>query len=469
MNVFYFFFLSLRRQNDIIIHLPVILYIMIIKTNTILRTSVSVSFSLILICLVLSCRSRGQREESPVSAHSYTKAPPVRFKFFLERSGSMTPFDATTTSGDFKSAITSFLNSIPDGNAGAENLLFIVNDAVYPFNKSYKEFIQSKNVFADTKDVGDPRYTDFTCIFDSILAKTEKNEVAVLVSDLIYSTPNMAQVNCTKILNEAKSLTRSVFKGKTSKDVLVVKMLGDYDGSYYTYNSPNKGQQYNGIRPYYFVVVATPDVMQRLFNDKKYKESMAFSDRQGYEDFYCFSNEKKVNYSVLLSNKRNEGRFGAVRGQSNTIHEVEKIEADRNGSLTMTIAVDLSGIIVPEIALLDVKNYEVTSISGFKVKEIEEIKDSERDEKLRAIPSATHFIMLSTQNKIAYETLNLRFKNELPSWVSKSNTDDDTNLNSSDFSTTTFAFKYMMDGIYEAYYGTVEDPSYFQIELIINK
>lgn len=77
--------------------------------------------------------------------------------------------------------------------------------------------------------------------------------------------------------------------------------------------------------------------------------------------------------------------------------------------------------------------------------------------------------MLSTKNRIAYETLNLRFRNELPAWVSKSNTDDDTNLNSSDFSKTTYAFKYMMDGIHEAYYGTVEDPSYFQIELKINK
>ena len=432
-----------------------------------LTVVVIVSICSITLSSCSSCTRHKTTEESYVHV-KYDKMPPVRFKFFLERSGSMTPFDATTTTGVFKSAITSFLNSIPDGKAGSENLLFIVNDAVYPFDKSYKEFILSKNIFADTKNVGDPRYTDFTCIFDSILAKTGKNEVAVLVSDLIYSTPNMAQVNCTKILNEAKSLTRSVFKGKTSKDVLIVKMLGDYDGPYYTYNSPNKGQDYKGTRPYYFVVVAAPDVMQRLFNDKKYLECMAFDDRQGYEDLYCFSNEKKVDYSVLLSNKRNEGRVGAVRGQ-NLIHEVENIEADRNGTVTMTVAADLSGIIVPEKALLNPKNYEITSLSGFKIRNIEKIKDNERDEKLRTIPSATHFIMLTTQKKIAFETLKLRFKNELPTWVEKTNTDDDTNLNSANFSETTYAFKYMMDGIHEAYYGTVEDPSYFQIELKINK
>ena len=438
------------------------------KVSALLLLSFLIVMTGIMMSSCSSCRPKRQSDEVINPTGSYDKMPSVRFKFFLERSGSMTPFDATTTSGDFKSAITSFLNSIPDGKAGSENLLFIVNDAVYPFDKSYKEFIQSKNIFADTKNVGDPRYTDFTCIFDSILAKTGKNEVAVLVSDLIYSTPNMAEVNCTKILNEAKSLTRSVFKGKTSKDVLVVKMLGDYDGPYYTYNSPNKGQDYKGNRPYYFVVVAAPDVMQRLFNDEKYLECMAFEKRQGYEDLYCFSNEKKVDYSVLLSNKRNAGRVGAVRGQ-NLIHEVENFVADRNGTVTMTVAADLSGIIVPEKALLDSKNYEITSLSGFKIKNIEKIKDNERDEKLRSIPTATHFIMLTTQKKIAYETLKLRFKNELPAWVEETNTDDDTNLNSADFSETTYAFKYMMDGIHDAYYGTVEDPSYFQIELKINK
>ena len=430
-----------------------------------LLTIVVVSTSL----LFFSCKSRNRSDVGKLSDSSqYEKMTPIRFKFFLERSGSMTPFDATSTSGVFKSAITSFLNSIPDCKDGSENLLFIVNDAVYTFDKSYKEFIQSKNIFADTKNVGDPRYTDFTCIFDSILAKTGQNEVAVLVSDLIYSTPNMAVVNCSKILNEAKSLTRSVFKGKTAKDVLVVKMLGDYDGPYYTYNSPNKGQNYKGTRPYYFVVVAAPVVMQRLFNDPKYKESMAFADRQGYEDFYCFSNEKKVDYSILLSNKRNEGRVGAVRGQ-NLIHEVEKIETNRNGTVTMTVAADLSGIIVPEKALLDPKNYEISSLSGFKINNIEKIKESERDEKLRSIPSATHFIMLTTHNQVVYETLKLKFKNELPAWVLRTNIDDDTDLSAAVFPKTTFAFKYMMDGIYEAYYGTVENPSYFQIELKINK
>ena len=150
------------------------------------------SFSMVSIVILMpSCKSRHQ-EKAIKAKDTYEKMPPIRFKFFLERSGSMTPFDATTTTGDFKSALTSFLNSIPDGKARSENLLFIVNDAVYPFDKSYKEFIQSKNIFADTKNVGDPRYTDFTCIFDSILAKTISTVgcmLSMLIADISTTSP----------------------------------------------------------------------------------------------------------------------------------------------------------------------------------------------------------------------------------------------------------------------------------------
>ena len=392
----------------------------------------------------------------------------VRFKFFLERSGSMTPFDASTTSGDFKAAITNFLNGVPDDIDYDSNLLYIVNDAVYPFDKSYKDFIRSKNIFAATKEIGDPRYTDFTCIFDSILAKTENNEVSVLVSDLIYSTQDMKDVNCNKILLEAKSLTRSVFRGKTSKNVMIVKMHADYDGPYYSYDSPSKGKAYKGQRPYYFIVVATPNVMQHVLNDAKYNSCLDFSTCNGFENYYCFSAQNDVEYSILLANRRNQGRFQGVRGERQ-IHGIRDIDPDREGNVTMTIAADLSCVILPESEITNKSNYSVNSLSGFKIKSIERITDTERDQKLRYIQTATHFITLTTQNKVANETVVLELKNKLPAWVAESSSDDDTDMLSADFASTTFAFRYLMEGIYEAYYGTHSEPSYFKMEIVINK
>ena len=279
----------------------------------------------------------------------------------------------------------------------------------------------------------------------------------------------MIGVTGQKVLNEANLLTRSVFKGHTDKMVLVIKMNGDYDGPYYTFQSPNKGLMYKGERPYYFVFVAKPKVMQRLFLDPRYKDLINFNDLQGYENYYCFSSkDKTVDYSVLLSNKRNRGRVGAVKGQT-IIHEIEKIKPDRDDNVVFTIAADFSEIIVPDNVLLNPKNYDVSSLSGFKIQSIEPIQDAERDDKLRAIPNATHFVTLATTQKICYEQLTIKLKNELPKWIENSNTDDDTNLNASNFATTTFAFKYLMNGIFEAYYGTSEDPYYFTMNITINK
>lgn len=419
--------------------------------------------------IISSCHGHHPRDISNAGdSINYDTMAPIKFKFFLERSGSMIPYDARTTSGDFKAAISKLLNNIPDNN-DPSNMFYVVNDAVYLYNSSYKDFIQSKDIFADTNNMGDPRYTDFTCIFDSLLSHTGENELSILVSDLIYSTKDMANVSNEKILNEANALTRSVFKGHADKMVLIIKMNADFDGTYYTFQSPSKGIKYHGNRPYYFVIVANPTVIHRIFLDPQYKDFINFASLQGYENYYCFSKtDQQVDYSVLLTNPRNQGRIGAVKGQT-LIHEIEKIKPDRDGIVTITIALDLSKIIVPDSILLNKNNYDISSLSGFNIKTIEKIPDSERDDKLRFIPNATHYITLSTNNNISYETTSISLKNKLPQWVEKSNCDDDTNLDDRYFKETTFAFKYLMKGIYEAYYGTTDVPSFFSIELTINK
>ena len=107
-------------------------------------------------------------------------------KFYLERSGSMVPYDSPQGKGEFKKAIVDLLNALP-GNAD-ENTLYVVNDAVYNYPKGFRAFITDNNIFDSTKGIGDPQYTDFEVILDSVLNKTKDNEISILVTDMIYST-----------------------------------------------------------------------------------------------------------------------------------------------------------------------------------------------------------------------------------------------------------------------------------------
>ena len=133
-------------------------------------------------------------------------------KFYLERSGSMVSYDSPQTSGEFKKAIVKMLNSLPSDNE--DNIIFVVNDAVYNYPKSYKEFITDNNIFKTTEGIGDPKYTDFGLILDSILNKNERNELSILASDMIYSTRDLTTVNKQKVLNEAEGVANAIFKEK---------------------------------------------------------------------------------------------------------------------------------------------------------------------------------------------------------------------------------------------------------------
>lgn len=397
----------------------------------------------------------------------------ITFKFFLERSGSMTSYDSPQTTGTFKSAIAGLLNSVP-GNGSQRNLMYIVNDAVYNYNSSFKDFLQSGNIFQETNGIGDPRYTDFTCIFDSILSRTEHGQMSILVSDLIYSTKNMVNVNPQRILNEAQAMTTSVFKGHQDKDVVIMKFSSDFIGNYYSYNNPHNGKPYNGQRPFYMLLVADHSTLKTVFLQDMYKDFRNFTHLKGFENYYCFSrSDGQPYFSFLLTDQHNVGRYSAARTSNNSsrcIHDLDRVEPDRDGYTSLTMAVDMSNIITDDEYLTNPSNYEVMSQSNFRVSSVVPITDAVRSQDVKNFaPNATHLVVLSTTDNIVNEKVSVHLKNHMPSWIQDSNSDDDTNMGTSSFPKTTFAFKYLMQGIYESFFSTTEEPDFFQLTFEISK
>ena len=105
------------------------------------------------------------------------------------------------------------LNNLP----GKDNRLFVVNDGVHPYPKGIDEFVRSVNIFESTKGIGDASYTDFGRIFRELLENTSDDELSVLVTDMIYSTREMAGVNPMKIFADAQGMTQAVFKDETRR------------------------------------------------------------------------------------------------------------------------------------------------------------------------------------------------------------------------------------------------------------
>lgn len=396
----------------------------------------------------------------------------LHVNFYLERSGSMTPYDSPQGDGSFKAAIVQMLNNLPGEND--EHNIYVVNSTVNEYPQGFSKFLTDNNIFEATKGIGDPSFTDFGAIFKELLDKTDGSHLSILVTDMIYSTKDMAGVNPQKVFSEAQGMTNAVFKSQVKdKAMLIVKMNASYNGPYYSYNS-TAGKQYDGRRPYYIVIVGTNDNIARLTRDESYSAFAKFSEMKGYEDMYLFETDDVYHpyYSLLLSGDDIRGRFRPTRGQDNRILSLEDIDLDKNsGDLRLALAVDLSGMLIDKQYLTNAANYIIESDDPVEIKQIREIeqRDLTPAEK-KYIGTATHIFVLEMKQIKHDQEIEIKLRNELPTWIEASSSDDDSNLAVAGFSNTTFALKYLLQGIYNSYKRYSDGtPYYFEMELKLKK
>lgn len=393
----------------------------------------------------------------------------LTIKFYLERSGSTYGYDTPQCDGDFKAAIVKLLNSFPGNNK--DNTDFIVNDGIYKYPKSYRDFITDPNIFNTTKGVGNPKYTDFQAIFKSLLDNTKENELSILVTDMIYSVKNMVGVNPQKVFKEEEGFANAVFLSHVKdKTALVVQFNGDYYGEYYPYNSINKGFSYKGVRPYYFLIVGNNSDIQRLVSDKLYNRFADIMNIKGYQHQYCFcsSNTFSPYYAVAFDNPENKGKFRRDRDSEDGICSIKDIKPDRNsGKIQFALAVNLKNVLADKDYLLDKNNYRIESEDGVKIINIREINQNEiTQNNTETLSKASHFIIIGMDKFTHKQTIHVKLLNKMPMWIENSSCDDDTNGSSSYFSTTTFGLKYMMKGIYDAYQNAANgEMQYFDLTI----
>lgn len=392
----------------------------------------------------------------------------LNVNFYLERSGSMVPYDAANGDGSFKAAIVKMLNNLPGDNA--DHHIYVVNSEINEYPQGFQKFINDPNIFEATKGIGDASSTDFGAIFEQLLNKTGQDELSILVTDMIYSTKNMAGVNPQKVFAEAQGMTNAVFKSQVKdKGMLIVKMNGTYSGPYYPYNSTG-GQSYTGRRPYYIVIVGSNQNIARLTRDAGYASFCKFSELKGYENMYLFETDDvyKPYYSLLLESDVIRGRFRACHGQGDQIKDIENLEVDRNsGDLRLALAVDLGGMLIDEQYLTDVKNYQVKADDKLEIKEIRPIAQSDvTPAERKHLGKATHIFVLESEGIKHGQEVEIRLMNRLPEWVDDSSSDDDTNVGGAGFASTTFGLKYLLQGIYDSYRKNSKgEPYYFELEM----
>ena len=206
---------------------------------------------------------------------------PLHLTIYLERSGSMTAYDTPQGGGELKKVANDLINFFPtpEGAAANSNVnIAIVNDGIYDYNAPIADFLKDKNIYATTANMGDARYTDFGEILRTLLSRQGSNDVAVLLSDMIYSPRDTHNVSTEKIFNEVNSLATDVFKQFPDKAVVLSKVRGSYHGTYYPYNGAS--WRYDGARPFYVMLIADRRVIDRITTDNAFARFAGISQAE---------------------------------------------------------------------------------------------------------------------------------------------------------------------------------------------
>ncbi len=397
----------------------------------------------------------------------------LKLTLMLERSGSMTGYDSRNTSGDFKRTLNEMINRFP-ASAGAEGSIMIVNDDLYPWQGSFQQFVQEKDIFSATADKGNPAFTDFAKIFDHALCDTVAENINVLVTDMIYSPKDTEGVSAKKIFNEEQSLANSLFTAHSDKSVIIVKLSADFAGTYYPYTSPNQGFTYRGQRPYYLIISGSAAAMHKLRNDSRYDSFLDFESLPGYQAHYFFNRNKLLlpYFSTMPRDKNGAGNYSLLVGDSaggSGAHGLKEISADASGSIIFSVAADLSVIPTTAPYLSDISNYEVSSDGVAQLLNVEAITPQTIDSRnKRYLSKATHLFRFKIDGKHIGSYITVSLRNKLPEWVEQSSATDDTHPYKG-FATTTFGLKPLMEGIYHAYYGTATVPEFCSFTIYLEQ
>ena len=403
--------------------------------------------------------SSGGRDKTSVDIDS------LIFNVYLENSASMDGYMNGRTK--FKEGLYHILTRI--NGAGADvNFNFINKESYKIDNKEIQDFIDYLQP-ANLHRYGSRGNTELNDVVRIVLDQYERDgQPAILVSDYIFSVKNMKSVDGG--LASAKYTLMLEFQGVAEGGiaVLVVQNTSEFDGIYYDFN--NEKHQYEGDRPYYIWIFGPTAMMQTFFED-------FFIERtKGYQNYCLITKDQEVRpyYSVLPRTKR-VGKFSPCRGGNKSGRCIERINFDNRreeGSLKFAVAIDLSKVSVTEDYKLSPESYSVKSYKEgeFEVEEVYPINVIEGNDESRR-GTASHILVLSTlKDKLSKrnQTIEVKMRNNIPAWVQKTSTLDDSNITSTnELKDKTFGFEYLISGVFEAFHPDVENSFYWSIPIEI--
>ena len=412
-----------------------------------------IKITLLLFLILISLNSCGsdRKNESKRTKNANISSTPITQKaalskplinVYIENSASMDGFVNGTT--EFEQAVYNYLADIKiSGISDALNLYYI-NSSSIPFASKpnaevIADFIDKLEPSTFKSRGGDRGRSDIANVLKTILKETSKNEIAILVTDGIFS-PGKGKDASQYLVSQQigiKSAMADYLDSNPNTAVVIYQLYSMFNGTYF--NKFDERSSIKEARPYYIWIIGQVNNVAIL---KKAVPESKFNGSGVKSMFSIVPGNQKIDFAI----KQNSGEF--EKSRSNPKSEIINLSKDNiTGKVSFSINANFTNLLLDDRYLTNPTNYELKNYN-LTIKKIE------------AESKYTH-TMNFTADKVKNGLLTVKLKNTLPDWVTLANDEDGSNA----VSGKTYGIKYQILGIYEAF--TRQNQYYTELKINI--
>jgi hypothetical protein len=327
----------------------------------------------------------------------------------------------------------------------------LINATTTPLGQNLSSFTNSLSLSGMNK--GNTATSDLNNIFEKVLSKAGEGSISCLISDGIYSVK--ADNIITRLQTESME-TRNAFVHRLKAENLttyLIKYSSNFNGKYY----PAKGGavSINQDRPFFLWIIGNDQDIQKVFSEDY------FSKLPGFQEIAIFV---QLNNNPVPSQLCIHNQLGKYRFRNPKVLQLTDVEPNRNRETSFSMAFDFSGIPVASDYFFNKDVYE--NDLKFEVTNITTPDNIAPTAKAGLQGTYTHVVTLK---KTGYPCgkMNLSVMNNVPSWIEKTNIDNDDDIQNN--TSQTLGFKYLIEGIANAYKKVNNRENITQFEINIRQ
>ena len=386
---------------------------------------------------------------------------------FLENSGSMNGYlDDPNT--QFKNSIYSLLTRLKlfDNSLGLNLSLINKSDQLLYPNATNNDLVKFKDILNPASfskiSKGKTGESDLNDLMNRSLAKSNKSNLSVFISDCIYS-PGKNISDASQYLVEQKQgifLNFATELKKRDLAVIILQLYGNFKGTYYDHLNNKINISSSISRPYYIWFIGTENQINQIISSKKLEEIDG-----GYVNKIVIQPIKNLNQPKFkIISKATSGTFDKTELGKKIISGASAATGNQNkGQFGFNVAVDFSGSLQDAKYFSDTANYSLSN-KGYSLT-IEEIVDKTNPDKI----GFTHLLKFET-SKLKDETLKIDIVGKTPKWIYNSTSINDTKILTDKFEKhKTFGLKYLVEGVCDVFYPKSNSNVVNSISITIKK